>query len=201
MKDPLETVPVQSCHALWIGAIVVVALVVLGFADPNALGVVGILAFFFIVMIGMHEAGHFLFAKRAGMKVSEFFIGFGPRLWSVQKGETEYGIKALPLGGYCKIVGMTNLEDVDPADEPRTFRAKGFWAKTSTLLAGPASHFVLALILMAAVLSFSGDFHDQKALPVVDQVQQSIVSVHTVNGRDVSTTIRTPAAARRAARR
>ncbi|HEY1740409.1 MAG TPA: site-2 protease family protein, partial [Acidimicrobiia bacterium] len=173
----------QSRHALWVGAAVVVALVVLGFTDANALGVVGILAFFFIVMIGMHEAGHFLFAKRAGMKVSEFFIGFGPRLWSVQKGETEYGVKALPLGGYCKIVGMTNLEDVDPADEPRTFRAKGFWAKTTTLLAGPGSHFVLALLLMASVLAFAGDYHNEKPLPVVGSVEQLARYTQTIDGK------------------
>ena len=71
-----------------------------------------------LVMIVLHELGHFVAAKRAGMKVSEFFVGFGPRLWSVQKGETTYGIKALPLGGYCRIIGMTNVEKVDPADEP-----------------------------------------------------------------------------------
>lgn len=72
-----------------------------------------------LVMIVLHELGHFVAAKRAGMKVSEFFVGFGPRLWSVRKGETTYGIKALPLGGYCRIIGMTNVEKVAPADEPR----------------------------------------------------------------------------------
>ena len=57
------------------------------------------------------------------MKVTEFFLGFGPRLWSFRRGETEYGVKALPAGGYVRIIGMTNMEEVDPADEPRTFRA------------------------------------------------------------------------------
>src|SRR4051794_17941049 len=142
-------------------------------------------------MIGLHELGHFMFAKRAGMKVSEFFIGFGPRLWSVQRGETEYGVKALPLGGYCKIVGMTNLEDVDPGDEPRTFRAKGFWAKTSTLLAGPGSHFVLAVLLMGSVLAFAGDFHEAKPQPVVAHVEQSI---DRVDPQGHTTSLRTPAA-------
>ena len=65
-----------------------------------------------IVMV--HELGHFLAAKHGGMKVTEYFVGFGPRLWSFRRGETEYGIKALPLGGYVKIPGMTNLEEVDP---------------------------------------------------------------------------------------
>ena len=63
------------------------------------------------------------------MKVTEFFVGFGPRLWSVQRGETEYGIKAIPLGGYCKIIGMTNLEEVAPEDEPRAYRSKAYVPK------------------------------------------------------------------------
>jgi hypothetical protein len=67
-----------------------------------------------IVMIMLHELGHFLTAKWAGMKVTEYFLGFGPRLWSVRKGETEYGVKAIPAGGYVKVVGMSNLEQVDP---------------------------------------------------------------------------------------
>ena len=61
-------------------------------------------------------------AKRSGMKVTEFFLGFGPRLWSFRRGETEYGVKAIPAGGYVRIIGMNNLEEVDPADEPRTYR-------------------------------------------------------------------------------
>jgi hypothetical protein len=74
-------------------------------------------------VVMLHEAAHFAAAKWSGMKATEFFFGFGPRLWSVRKGETEYGIKAIPFGGYVKIIGMSNLErDIDPADEPRTYR-------------------------------------------------------------------------------
>ena len=76
------------------------------------------------VMIMLHELGHFVAAKRSGMKVTEFFVGFGPRLWSFTRGETEYGVKAVPLGGYCRIIGMTNLEEVAPEDEPRAYRNK-----------------------------------------------------------------------------
>ena len=65
----------------------------------------------------LHEAAHFFAAKRSGMKVTEFFVGFGPRIWSFTRGETEYGIKAVILGGYCRIIGMTNLEEVAPEDE------------------------------------------------------------------------------------
>ena len=81
------------------------------------------------IIIFLHELAHFVTAKRSGMKVTEFFVGFGPRLWSVQKGETEYGLKAIPLGGYCKIIGMTNLEEVAPEDEPRAYRSKAYLPK------------------------------------------------------------------------
>ena len=84
-----------------------------------------------IAMIMLHELGHFLTAKWAGMKVTEYFLGFGPRIWSVRRGETEYGVKALPLGGYVRIIGMHNLEEVDPADEARTYRQKPYWRRMS----------------------------------------------------------------------
>src|SRR5438128_3762417 len=105
-----------------------------------------------LVTILIHEAAHFGFAKVFGIKVQEFFVGFGPRVWSVRRGETEYGLKALPLGGYCRIVGMTNLEEVDGADEPRTYRAKPFLPKLGVALAGSTVHFIIALVLILVVL-------------------------------------------------
>ena len=60
------------------------------------------------------------------MLVTEFFIGFGPRIWSFRRGETEYGLKAIPAGAYVKIIGMSNMEEVDPALESRTYRQKSF---------------------------------------------------------------------------
>jgi membrane-associated protease RseP (regulator of RpoE activity) len=109
-----------------------------------------------ILMIMLHELGHFLTAKWAGMKVTEYFFGFGPRLWSIRRGETEYGIKALPLGGYVKIVGMNNLEEVDPADEPRAYRQKGYWRRISVAVAGSTMHFLLALVLLFSLFFFTG---------------------------------------------
>ena len=165
----------RARHAALLSASAVALIALAAIQFPTTMGTVGVLAFFLIVVIGLHELGHFVFAKRAGMKVTEFFIGFGPRLWSVQRGETEYGIKALPLGGYCKIIGMTNLEETDPEDEDRTFRSKGFWAKTTTLLAGPATHFVLALVMVWAVTAFRGDVLLQshtKVTTVLDRVER-----------------------------
>ena len=105
-----------------------------------------------IVMIMLHELGHFLTAKWSGMKVTEYFLGFGPRLWSVRKGETEYGVKAIPAGGYVRIVGMSNLEKVDPADEPRTYRQQSFPRRLSVAVAGSTMHYIIAFILLFALV-------------------------------------------------
>ncbi|MEC8872726.1 MAG: site-2 protease family protein, partial [Actinomycetota bacterium] len=75
-----------------------------------------------VAMLALHELGHFLVARWAGMQVTEFFVGFGPRLWSVRRGETTYGVRAIPAGAYVRITGMSSLDVVDPADEPRTYR-------------------------------------------------------------------------------
>ena len=86
-----------------------------------------------LASIMLHEAGHFATAKLFGMKATQFFVGFGRTIWSRQKGETEYGVKAIPAGGFVKIVGMTELEDVDPADEPRSFRNQPGWQRIIVL--------------------------------------------------------------------
>ena len=109
-----------------------------------------------IVMIMLHELGHFLTAKWSGMKVTEFFLGFGPRLWSVRKGETEYGVKAIPAGGYVRIIGMSNLEEVDPADEPRTYRQQPFPRRLSVAVAGSTMHFIIAFVLLFVLLTGGG---------------------------------------------
>ena len=100
-----------------------------------------------VFMIFMHELGHYLTAKSAGMKVTEFFLGFGPRIWSFRKGETEYGLKVIPAGAYVKIIGMNNLEEVDPADEERTYRQKSYPRRLSVAVAGSAMHFLMAFVL------------------------------------------------------
>ena len=108
-------------------------------------------------VVMLHEAAHFAVAKLSGMKATEFFFGFGPRLWSVRKGETEYGIKALPFGGYVKIVGMSNLErDIAPEDEPRTYRQASYPKRMAVALAGIATHFLLAFLLLVVLLSAVG---------------------------------------------
>ncbi len=101
-----------------------------------------------LISIMLHEAGHFVTAKKFNMKVTQFFVGFGQTLWSRMRGETEYGVKALPLGGFVKITGMTALEDIDPADEPRSFRRQPGWQRAIVLIAGSFMHFALAFVLL-----------------------------------------------------
>jgi membrane-associated protease RseP (regulator of RpoE activity) len=109
--------------------------------------VIFLVALLFSVML--HETGHFVMAKKFGMKVTRYFVGFGPTLWSTRRGETEYGIKALPFGGFVKIIGMHSLDDVDdPADEPRSFRRQPAWQRIVVLCAGSFMHFVLAFLLI-----------------------------------------------------
>ena len=104
-----------------------------------------------LLMVVIHEAGHFLMAKFFNMKATEAFFGFGPRIWSTTRGETEYGVKAIPLGGYVRIVGMNPFEEVPAEEEHRTYRYKPFWQKSIVVLAGIFSHFVIAFILFYIV--------------------------------------------------
>ena len=114
------------------------------------------LAVFVVVIVGsimVHEAGHFLTARRFGMKAERFFFGFGPTLWSIRRDETEYGVKAIPAGGFVKITGMSRYEEVDPADEDRAFYAKPAWQRAIVLAAGSFTHFVLAALLLFAAMA------------------------------------------------
>ncbi|MDQ3645881.1 MAG: site-2 protease family protein, partial [Actinomycetota bacterium] len=107
-----------------------------------------IFALLFIVMV--HEAGHLLMAKAFGFKATRFFVGMGPTIWSTQKGETEYGIKALPIGGFVKIVGMSPYEEIAPEDLPRAYPNKPKWQRALVLLGGPATHWILAFFILVA---------------------------------------------------
>jgi RIP metalloprotease RseP len=104
------------------------------------------------------------------MKVTEFFLGFGPRLWSIRRGETEYGIKAIPAGGYVRIIGMSNVEEVDPADEDRTYRAKPYRHRLGVAVAGSTMHFILAGILLFLIYAAAGI---PAVRPVVGQISPS----------------------------
>jgi membrane-associated protease RseP (regulator of RpoE activity) len=116
-----------------------------------------VVALFAIVMI--HEGGHYLAARAFNFRVLEYFVGFGPRLWSVRRGEIEYGVKAIPAGGYVKIAGMNPFEnDVPAGDEHRAYAAKPTWQRIIVILAGPLSHFLVAWLIFAGIFFFSANW-------------------------------------------
>ena len=169
MRDPLEGTDVRLARP-WIWVLGFVALSVLYVQlFPKQMAFVAMLLSL-PVMIFLHELGHFVTAKRTGMKVTEFFVGFGPRVWSFTRGETEYGVKAVPLGGYCKIIGMTNLEEVAPEDEPRAYRSKGYGAKVLVAVAGSTMHGLIALVLVFGLLTFHGDWQERTTTLTLDEV-------------------------------
>ncbi len=122
------------------------------------LGVAGVIAFvvalLFSVMV--HEAGHFLTARRFDMKVTEFFLGFGKRIWSFTRGETEFGIKAIPAGGYCRIVGMSVNEEMEESDRGRAFYLASAPKRLIVLGAGSFLHFVLGFLILVLLLAGVG---------------------------------------------
>jgi membrane-associated protease RseP (regulator of RpoE activity) len=124
----------------------------------NLLGIAGVLAFVvgLVASLALHEAGHFFTARRFGMKATQFFIGFGPTLWSTRRGETEYGVKAIPAGAFVKIIGMTPLEDVEPGDEERVFYQHPARRKTIVLAAGAFVQFALCILLVLLVTAVFG---------------------------------------------
>src|SRR4029453_16810193 len=109
-----------------------------------------------VLMIFLHELGHFVTAKWSGMKVTDFFIGFGPRIWSFQRGETQYGVKAIPAGAFVRIIGMNNLDETDPADEARTYRQQSFPKRLLVVSAGSIMHFIQAFVLLVILLAVVG---------------------------------------------
>lgn len=113
----------------------------------------GIIAFAIALLLSVmvHEFGHYITAKRFDMKVTEFFLGFGKRLWSFTRGETEFGIKAIPAGGYCRIEGMTPRDEMPIGEESRAFFGATTTRKLIVLGAGSFAHFVIGFLLIFSI--------------------------------------------------
>ena len=141
MRDPLEeSAPQVTRRAATIALLTVVALLIVVAIVSSGSRALLALIVGFVALIMIHEAGHFITAKWAGMKATEFFLGFGPRLWSFRRGETEYGLKGIPLGGFVKIVGMTPQDDdVAPEDQSRVMWRYPLWKRTVVMSAGSAA--------------------------------------------------------------
>jgi membrane-associated protease RseP (regulator of RpoE activity) len=140
----------------------------------SAVGIV-VAALALLASIMLHEAGHFLTAKRFGMKATRFFLGFGPTVWSTHRGETEYGVKALPAGGFVKIVGMTPLEDIAPGDEDRAFYRQPAGQRAVVLSSGSIIHILLAILLTYLALVFTGDFTSDRVTVGVAKVPTCVI--------------------------
>ena len=131
--------------------------------------IIGILAFVIALLFSVmvHEFGHYLTARHYGMKVSEFFLGFGKRLWSTRRGETEFGIKAIPAGGYCRIEGMAPNDEMPAGEESRAFYKASSAKKLIVLGAGSFLHFVLGYLLLFILFAGVGT---NQVLPVIGEV-------------------------------
>ena len=144
--------------------------------------VLGVLLFAIgiLISVALHEYGHFWTARWFGMKVTRYFIGFGPTLFSFRKGEVEYGLKAIPAGAFVKIIGMTPLEDeeeVDPADKHRVFWRKPVWQRTIVLAAGSITHFLIGLVIVWILVSFVGIANPAQAASAQQSVDTARVAV------------------------
>ena len=129
----------------------------------------GILAFVAALLLSVmvHEFGHYITARRFGMWVSEFFVGFGKKIWSVQRGETEFGVKAIPAGGYCKIEGMSPSDQLPEGEEERAFYKASSVKKLVVLGAGSFLHFVIGFVLLFTLFAGIGT---NQVLPVISEV-------------------------------
>lgn len=157
--------------------------------------ILGILAFVVALLLSVmvHEFGHYLTAKHYGMKVSEFFLGFGSRIWSRQRGETEFGIKAIPAGGYCRIEGMTPGDEMPVGEEDRAFYKASSGRKLIVLGAGSFLHFVIGYVLLFTLFAGVGT---TQVLPVIGEVIKGSAAqsagimvgdeVTSINGKKVS---------------
>ena len=149
------------------GVIVLLLLAWLAVKNPwTFVFVAGLLASVFL-----HEVGHFVTARRSGMLVTQFFMGFGPRVWSMHRDGVEYGIRALPLGAFVRIIGMNNLDEVDAADESRTYRAQSYPKRMLVITAGSLMHLLIALTLFVAVYSFAGRIQETGKVAVMQLVE------------------------------
>ena len=158
--------------------------------------ILGMLAFVVALLLSVmvHEFGHFVTARRYGMWVSEFFVGFGKRIWSVQRGETEFGVKAIPAGGYCRIEGMSPNDAMPEGEEDRAFYKASSGKKLIVLGAGSFLHFVLGYLLL--FLLFAGVGTNQ-VLPIIGEVVSNSAAqsagiqvgdeVTSINGVEVTT--------------
>ena len=147
-----------------------------------------ITALIFIIVIGVlvfvHEFGHFVFAKRAGMKVEEFGFGFPPRIWGLKRGETVYSINLIPFGGFVKILG----EEGESRNDPRSFSSKPAGVRLKVIVAGVAMNFLLAIFLLM-LGNFFGlriGLIDDKTISIAKDKQVQVIEISNGSPADIA---------------
>ena len=167
----------------------------------GALGVIGLIGllvllawrdmWWFVFVVGvlvaifLHELGHFVTAKWTGMKATQFFIGFGPRLWSFRRGDTEYGVRALPLGAFVRIIGMNNMDEVPEADEARTYRQQSYPKRLLVISAGSIMHMLIAVVLLFTVYTIDGEQVERGGVDIRTVVPAGPAALAGLRGDDI----------------
>lgn len=157
-----ENPKTRSSSTTITGLVVLGLLVWLGVKNPWSLVFVAGL----IISVFLHEVGHFLTARRSGMKVTQFYMGMGPRIFSFQRGDVEFGLRALPIGAFVRIIGMNNLDETDPQDETRTYRHQSYPKRMLVITAGSLMHLFIAIVLFVGVYTTAGRYKDTGSLLV-----------------------------------
>jgi membrane-associated protease RseP (regulator of RpoE activity) len=157
-----------------------------------------------IVLVIVHELGHFIAARKAGVICPEFFVGFGPRIWSTRRGDTEFGIKWILAGGYVKVLGMNPEEEVSPEDFPHSYKGVSYGKRFWIIFSGSLMHILLALIIMffaiwligypdmdrgSTTLASVGEYMDetqQEETPAYAAGLQEGDTILTMDGQEVS---------------
>jgi membrane-associated protease RseP (regulator of RpoE activity) len=171
--SPFMTIGVLGAWAVLLGA--------LAWYRPWAFAfVIGVL-----ISIYLHEVGHFVTARRSGMKVTQFFMGFGPRVWSTHRDGVEWGVRAIPLGAFVRIIGMNNLDDVPLEDEGYTYRQKSFPKRLLVISAGSIMHMIIAIVTIVGVYGFAGRVEEAGRVTVYAVTPDSPASGAGVQERDV----------------
>ena len=141
------------------------------------------------VSIMLHELGHFWTARRSGMRATQFFLGFGPRVWSIHRNGVEYGLRAIPLGGFVKIIGMTNIDEVAEADEPFTYRQASYPKRMWVITAGSVMHMIIAIGLIVAVYTISGRVEEVGVVRLANVSENTPADAAGLQVDDIITTV------------
>jgi regulator of sigma E protease len=132
----------------------------------------------FAALIILHEGGHFVAAKAVGMRVERFSLFFGPMLWSFRRGETEYGIAPIPLGGYVRITGMNPREEIPPEVAPRAYYNQPVWKRVTVILAGPAVNLLIAFVIIWALFLSNGEQVTTKRVGQIEKHSPAATALH-----------------------